>query len=103
MMFVVPPMAIFAVYYGRYVRSLSRKTQSALGEVTDVAEERLSNIRTVFAFAREHDESQRYASRVDKVFQLARKEVSAKIKCQYKSYSPSFISRHLLVVPFSAR
>ncbi|KAI9599308.1 P-loop containing nucleoside triphosphate hydrolase protein [Syncephalis fuscata] len=77
MMFIVPPMAIFAVYYGRYVRSLSKKTQSALSEVTKVAEERLGNIRTVFAFAREGDESKRYSSRVEEVFALARKEAFA--------------------------
>ncbi|RKP05217.1 ABC transporter type 1, transmembrane domain-containing protein, partial [Thamnocephalis sphaerospora] len=76
MMFIVPPMAVFAVYYGRYVRSLSKQTQAALGSVTEVAEERLSNVRTVFAFAREHDESQRYANRVSEVFALARKEAS---------------------------
>jgi ABC-type multidrug transport system fused ATPase/permease subunit len=76
MMFIVPPMAVAVVYYGRYVRNLSKKTQSALGEVTKVAEERLGNIRTVFAFAREGDESKRYSNRVNEVFSLAKKEVS---------------------------
>ncbi|RKP26234.1 P-loop containing nucleoside triphosphate hydrolase protein [Syncephalis pseudoplumigaleata] len=74
MVFIVPPMAVAAVFYGRYVRSLSKQTQTALGEVTKVAEERLGNVRTVFAFARESDESKRYSARVNDVFALARKE-----------------------------
>src|SRR4051812_11788537 len=52
MMLIVPPIAIVGVFYGRYVRDLSKKTQTALGEITKVAEERIGNIRTVQAFAR---------------------------------------------------
>lgn len=77
MMAIVPPVAFFAVFYGRYVRELSRKTQTALGEITKVAEERLTNIRTVQAFAKEQAELDRYAIRVKDVFSLAKKEVSS--------------------------
>src|SRR4051812_15280996 len=34
------PIAILDVFYGRYVRDLSKKTQTALDEITKVAEER---------------------------------------------------------------
>ncbi|RUS20628.1 P-loop containing nucleoside triphosphate hydrolase protein [Endogone sp. FLAS-F59071] len=77
MMAIVPPVAFFAVFYGRYVRELSRKTQTSLGEITKVAEERLSNIRTVQAFAKEDVELDRYAIRVKDVFSLAKKEAYA--------------------------
>ena len=68
---IVPPIAIVGVFYGRYVRDLSKKTQTALGEITKVAEERIGNIRTVQAFAKEDAEVKRYAMLVGSVFQLA--------------------------------
>jgi ABC-type multidrug transport system fused ATPase/permease subunit len=71
MMLIVPPIAIVGVFYGRYVRDLSKKTQTALGEITKVAEERIGNIRTVQAFAKEDAEVKRYAMLVGSVFQLA--------------------------------
>jgi ATP-binding cassette subfamily B (MDR/TAP) protein 10 len=77
MMLVVPPVALFGIVYGRYVKKLSRQTQTALGEITKVAEERLSSIRTVQAFAKESEEEKRYGLRVLDVFKLARKEALA--------------------------
>ncbi|KAG0166181.1 ATP-binding cassette sub- B member 10, mitochondrial [Apophysomyces sp. BC1015] len=77
MMLIVPPVAIFAIVYGRYVKTLSRKTQTALSEITKVAEERLSAIRTVQAFAKEQSEAKRYWGRVMDIYALARKEALA--------------------------
>ena len=53
---IVPPVAAWAVYMGRKVRATSRNVQDALAQSTHVAEERISNIRTVRAFARENVE-----------------------------------------------
>ncbi|RCI06870.1 ATP-binding cassette sub- B member 10, mitochondrial [Rhizopus stolonifer] len=77
MMLIVPPVAGFAIVYGRYVKSLSKKTQTAISDITKVAEERISNIRTVQAFAKESAEENRYRDRVRHVFDLARKEALA--------------------------
>ncbi|ORX89182.1 ATP-binding cassette sub-family B member 10 [Basidiobolus meristosporus CBS 931.73] len=77
MMMIVPPIALGGVFYGRYVKELSRKTQDALGTITKVAEERVGNIRTVQAFVRENDEVNRYEMRVQDVFDLAKKEAMA--------------------------
>ncbi|PHZ08182.1 uncharacterized protein RHIMIDRAFT_208388 [Rhizopus microsporus ATCC 52813] len=77
MMLIVPPVAAFGIIYGRYVKSLSRQTQTALSEITKVGEERLSNVRTVQAFAKEDVEEKRYALRVEDVYQLAKKEAIA--------------------------
>ncbi|KAI8967937.1 P-loop containing nucleoside triphosphate hydrolase protein [Mycotypha africana] len=77
MMLIVPPVALFAIVYGRYVKTLSRKTQTALSEITKVAEERISSIRTVQAFAKEEAEQERYKLRVQDVFKLAKKEALA--------------------------
>lgn len=77
MMLIVPPIALGAIYYGRYVRSLSRKTQTALGDLTKVSEERLGNVRTAQAFAGERMEVRRYSERVREIFNLSKKEAIA--------------------------
>ena len=77
MMLIVPPIALGAVFYGRYVRKLSRKTQQALGDLTKVSEERLGNVRTAQAFASEQMEVRRYSERVREIFNLSKKEAVA--------------------------
>ncbi|KAG2217641.1 hypothetical protein INT45_004217 [Circinella minor] len=77
MMIVVPPVSIFGILYGRYVKTLSRQTQTALSEITKLGEERISSIRTVQAFAKENIEGNRYWDKVMGVYDLARKEAIA--------------------------
>lgn len=71
---IVPPMAGLAVVYGRYLRSISKRTQDALAQATQLAEERISNMRTVRAFGKELSEVNSYTQRTDLVLGLARKE-----------------------------
>ncbi|XP_060782148.1 ATP-binding cassette sub-family B member 10, mitochondrial [Neoarius graeffei] len=71
---IVPPVAALAVIYGRYVHSISKQTQDALAKATELAEERISNLRTVRAFSKELTEVQTYAEKVEHVLQLAKKE-----------------------------
>ncbi|XP_053768904.1 ATP-binding cassette sub-family B member 10, mitochondrial isoform X2 [Desmodus rotundus] len=75
---VVPPISILAVIYGRYLRKLTKVTQDSLAQATQLAEERIGNIRTVRAFGKESTEIEKYSSRVDYVLQLARKEAFAR-------------------------
>ncbi|NXE90381.1 ABCBA protein, partial [Menura novaehollandiae] len=75
---VVPPLAILAVIYGRYLRKLTKITQDSLAEATQVAEERIGNIRTVRAFGQEVAEMEKYTDKVDYVLQLAKKEALAR-------------------------
>lgn len=77
MMVVVPPVSIFGIMYGRYVKRLSRKVQTAISEITKMGEERISSIRTVQAFAKENAEAARYRDRVMGVYDLGRKEAIA--------------------------
>lgn len=72
MLALVPVAVIGALFYGRWVRKLSRKVQDALARATEVSEETLGGIRTVRAFAREDAESERYGARVEESFALAR-------------------------------
>ncbi|XP_037602979.1 ATP-binding cassette sub-family B member 10, mitochondrial [Sebastes umbrosus] len=71
---IVPPMAGLAVVYGRYLRSISKCTQDALAQATQLAEERISNLRTVRAFGKELSEVNTYTEKTDEVLRLARRE-----------------------------
>ena len=71
MLLVVPPVAILAMRYGRRVRKVSRDAQDALAESTHVAEESLSGVRTVRAFAAEGREVVRFAEAVRRSLSLA--------------------------------
>ncbi|KFP71046.1 hypothetical protein N310_12065, partial [Acanthisitta chloris] len=71
---VVPPLAVLAVIYGRYLRKITKMTQDSLAEATQLAEERIGNLRTVRAFGKEVAEMEKYTNKVDYVLQLAKKE-----------------------------
>ena len=74
----VPPISIAAVFYGRFLKKLSRKTQKAVGEMVAVSEERLGAIRTVQAFnAVEPTETKRFKEKVDQIYGLAKTEAWA--------------------------
>ncbi len=77
MLLVVPAVALGAVFYGRKIRALARQYQDALADAGHVAEESLSAIRTVRAFAAEEAEARRYGAAIDRSFQLARTRVGA--------------------------
>lgn len=72
MLSIVPVVVLGAVIYGRILRALSKQVQDALARTTEIAEETLSGIRTVRAFAREEREIERYGSAVDGSLTLAR-------------------------------
>lgn len=79
MLAVVPPAAIGAVFYGRYLRDLTHKTQDAVGEMTKTAEERLSPpaFRTIAAFNTQAEEGRRFASKVREIVGWQTKEAYA--------------------------
>lgn len=70
-------MAIGAVFYGRYIKRLSLRTQRAMGDMVAFAEERLSAIRTVHAFNGANKEAKSYQGRVENIFELLKKEAFA--------------------------
>ncbi|GAA5907996.1 ABC transporter ATP-binding protein [Sporobolomyces salmoneus] len=78
MLLIVPPISIAAVFYGRFLKKLSRQTQKAVGDMVAVSEERLGAIRTVQAFnAVEPTETKAFRNKVDKIFSLAKTEAWA--------------------------
>ncbi|KAN0060037.1 ATP-binding cassette permease mdl1 [Thecaphora frezii] len=79
MMAVVPPAAIGAVFYGRYLRDLTHKTQDAVGAMTRLAEERLSPpaFRTLTAYNTQRQEAKRFDAKVQDIVTLQTKEAYA--------------------------
>ncbi|RPD58151.1 P-loop containing nucleoside triphosphate hydrolase protein [Lentinus tigrinus ALCF2SS1-7] len=77
MLTVVPPVSLGVVFYGRYLKKLSNHTQEALGEMTKVAQEALSALRTVQAFNSAKQEEGKFHQKVETVLTLARKEAIA--------------------------
>lgn len=73
MLSVVPPIALGAVSYGRYVKTLTTQVQTQLSEATEVVEEKLGNLRVVRWFSKEAHEVANYRKKVDQVLALARK------------------------------
>src|SRR5262249_51050968 len=69
---VVPVIALGAALVGRKMQRLSRASQDALADSGTLAEEALSSMRTVRAFAHERGEVGRYGEAVDKSYRLAR-------------------------------
>lgn len=65
------------VYYGRYLKKLSNQSQEAVGEMTKVAQESLSALRTVQAFNAHAQEHAKFRERINQVLSLARKEAVA--------------------------
>ncbi|KAH9066008.1 P-loop containing nucleoside triphosphate hydrolase protein [Lactarius deliciosus] len=77
MLTIVPPISLGAVFYGRYLKKLSNKTQEALGDMTKVAQEALAALRTVQVFNAAPYEEKKFSERIDRVLTLARREAIA--------------------------
>lgn len=70
-MLLVPVVAVGLALFGRAIRRVSGRVQDALADATDVAEQALSGVRTVRAFAAEGVEVDRYGEAVDRSYELA--------------------------------
>lgn len=74
---IVPPVFLGSYIYGKKVRQLSRELQAAVGNLTKVSEERLSNVRTAQSFAGEIQELHRYSEKIRDVFRIGKSEAIA--------------------------
>ena len=77
---VVPPVALWAVWMGKKVRKTGKEVQDALAQSTQVAEEKISNIRTVKAFGKENQEINHYDSEMNNVLNKSMKEALVQAK-----------------------
>ncbi|MFM1874936.1 MAG: hypothetical protein RL266_673 [Bacteroidota bacterium] len=67
MLCVVPVVAIFAVFFGRIIRRISKENQDQLAASNTIVEETLAGIVNVKAFANEAFESLRYSKSVSAI------------------------------------
>ncbi|XP_001604666.5 ATP-binding cassette sub-family B member 10, mitochondrial [Nasonia vitripennis] len=71
---IVPPVAAMGILYGRFVKKISKDVQNSLAVLNTTAEEKISNIRTVKAFAQELNEIENYRTKLQDLLQLCYKE-----------------------------
>ncbi|XP_014663752.1 PREDICTED: ABC transporter B family member 25-like isoform X2 [Priapulus caudatus] len=70
---VVPAIAVGAVQYGKFLKSLRKKFQDELADANTTAEESMSNIRTVRSFCGERKAVREYGEKIGKSFSLGRR------------------------------
>lgn len=71
MLATVPVMAIIAVFFGRFIKKISRQAQDKVAESNSIVEESLTAITSVKAFANEYFEFLRYRKVTTEVKELA--------------------------------
>lgn len=67
MLGIVPVISVIAVFFGRFIRRLSKQTQEEVAAANTVSEETLQGIANVKAYTNEVFESQRYSENVQRV------------------------------------
>ncbi len=73
MLLIIPLISVVAVFFGRFIRKLSKKTQEKIAESNVIVEETLSGIDTVKSFSNEPFESVRYRNKTNEVIDVALK------------------------------
>jgi len=91
---IVPPVSLWAIYMGRQVRAVAKQVQDSLAASTEIAEEKLSNIRTVRAFAMENREIAAYGAKVNDV--LEKSYIEALVNAKF--YGMTGLSGNLIIV-----
>ena len=71
MLSVLPVIMILAVYFGKKIKSYSKKVQKKIAESNNIVEETLQGIRVVKTFTNEAFESLKYKQKTDEVAKTA--------------------------------
>lgn len=74
MAFLIPTVALGAVFIGRKIRVISRSIQDAQALASGIAQESISNVKIIKFMGEEASESRRYGSAIEKSFTLAKKK-----------------------------
>ncbi|KAL7416712.1 P-loop containing nucleoside triphosphate hydrolase protein [Mrakia frigida] len=72
---VIPSTTYLSYKYGNYQRRIGKVTQESVGEMTKVAEEKLSFVRIIAAYNAQELESKTFSKKVDTIFAIARREI----------------------------
>ena len=73
MVLVIPIVALMAVFFGKFIKSLSKQTQDKSAESNSVLEEALMSIKSLKAFTNEYFETKRYGNAVTQIREIALK------------------------------
>ena len=68
---MIPPITLFAIFFGRRIERISTQVQDRLADSTTVLEESLSGIRVIKSFGRQAYEQERFGVRVERTFATA--------------------------------
>jgi len=71
MLATFPIIVISAMFFGRYIRKLSKKRQDQLAKTNTIVEETLQSFQVVKSFANEWYESVRYGKSVDEIVKIS--------------------------------
>lgn len=71
MLATFPVVIIGAMFFGRFIRKLSKERQGELAESNNILNETMQAIQAVKAFTNEFFESMRYGSRIDRVVKMS--------------------------------
>ena len=71
MLLTIPFVVVSAIFFGRYIRKLSKKRQQQLADSNSILGETLQAIQVVKAFANEMFEVKRYNSSIESVVKIA--------------------------------
>lgn len=79
MMSIVPPIAVAAIFYGKFVSKISKRTVEATAALTKLSEEKISQIRTVKSFAQEEKEVKFFKEKAETIYNFAIKDAYASV------------------------
>lgn len=71
MLAIVPVLALFAVFFGRFIRRISKDVQDRVAESTTIIEETLQGISIVKSFTNEVFETLRFRKSVNEIVEVA--------------------------------
>ncbi|MCA5003937.1 ABC transporter ATP-binding protein [Sphingobacterium bovistauri] len=68
---ILPILVVTAIFFGKFIRKISKETQDQLADSNSIVQETLLGITNVKAFVNEFYESQRYSQKLGNVVKLA--------------------------------
>jgi ABC-type multidrug transport system fused ATPase/permease subunit len=76
MLLTFPIVVVLAMFFGRYIRKLTKERQDVLADTNVIVEESMQSIRTVKAYTNEAFERNRYVNKLEEVVRIALKAAS---------------------------
>ncbi len=67
MLLIVPPMMLLAVFFGRYIRKMSKEVQKEVAKSNTIVEETLQGIQSVKTYTNEFFEIERYRKKTSEI------------------------------------